>query len=245
MGTGAMACLFAARLSAAGINVKMFGTWEAGLRALQQNGGVRMITPSGIQKTYPVKIISSPSDCKDVLYSIVLVKSWQTSRAAHQLAQCLAQDGIALTLQNGMGNWEVLQSELGDKRVVLGATTVGATLLEPGQVLQAGDPFITVCEHPNVMSLFGLLKKAGFIIETTADPNTLLWGKLIINAAINPITALLRIPNRDLLKHSSTRLLLQSAANEAYAVATAKDITLPFSDPWRAVEGVALRTGEN
>ena len=53
MGTGAMACLFAARLSAAAIPVQMFGTWKEGIKALRQNGGVRLVSDSGNRKYLP------------------------------------------------------------------------------------------------------------------------------------------------------------------------------------------------
>ena len=79
----------------------------------------------GIENIYPVQVFDSLDDCKRVHQSIVLVKSWQTPRTADQLSQCLHSDGIALTLQNGLGNWEILKKRLGKHRVMLGVTTVG------------------------------------------------------------------------------------------------------------------------
>ena len=58
-----------------------------------------------------------------------------------------------------------------------------------------------------------------FKLRLIADPQSLLWGKLVINAAINPLTALLRVPNGELLSRPSARELMQEAASEAALVA--------------------------
>ena len=72
------------------------------------------------------------ANVSDAKYAIVLVKAWQTERAARQLAECLAEDGLAVTLQNGLGNRETLVESLGADRVALGTITVGATLSVQG-----------------------------------------------------------------------------------------------------------------
>lgn len=84
VGTGAMACLFAARLAAIGQSVWMLGSWPAGVQALQ-NEGVRIVDPVGQAEVYPVNVIEDPLACRGVRYALVLVKSWQTGRAASQL----------------------------------------------------------------------------------------------------------------------------------------------------------------
>jgi 2-dehydropantoate 2-reductase len=244
LGTGAMACLFAGRLSAAGFTVSMLGTWPAGLDALRQSG-VSLIEANGIERLFPVKVLTNPNDCKGVQFALVLVKSWQTERAARQLGECLARNGVALTLQNGLGNREVLSKSLGTLRVALGATTLGANLLAPGRVQAAGDGVISLCPHPRLVLLAEMLRSAGFFVENAPDPEALLWGKLVINAAINPLTALLGVPNGEILSRPTARALLISLAREAAAVAVALGVRLPYPDPVIAVETIARRTASN
>lgn len=244
MGTGAMACLFAARLSGAGVPVQMHGTWTEGLAALRISG-VRLVELSGDEYAYPVTVIDHLEDCKGARNALVLVKSWQTQRAARQLASCLDSDGVALTLQNGMGNRETLAQALGAKRVSLGVTTVGANLLGPGRVSPAGEGVISLSAHPLIAPLINLLRSAGFVLETEPDPTALLWGKLVINSAINPLTALLRVTNGELLARSHTRSLLQAAVREAASVAIAQGIRLPYPDPVVATETITRRTASN
>lgn len=244
VGTGAMACLFAAKLAAAGIPLRMLGSWPEGVAALRSNG-VTIVEADGSQKTYPVDVRQRARDCAGTDYALVLVKSWQTEHAAHQLAECLAPDGVALTLQNGLGNREMLAKHLGAQRVTLGVTTSGANLIGPGVVRQAGDGVTTLTAHPRLGPLADQLRAAGFLIESSPDANALLWGKLVTNAAINPPTALLGVPNGVLLERPTARALLAAAAREAAAVSVAQGIALPFPDPVVTAESVARRTAEN
>jgi 2-dehydropantoate 2-reductase len=244
VGTGALACLFAARLAAAGEQVTLLGRWRAGLHTLRKHG-VRLVQPDGSEAVYPVRAESSQRHCTGTRYALVLVKSWQTQRAADDLQGCLAPDGLVLTLQNGMGNAEILRRALGAERVALGVTTSGATLLGPGRVRPAGDGPVIIQEHPAVGNLAEILAGAGFTIEFVQDAQALLWGKLLINAAINPLTALLGVPNGVLLERPSADRLMAEAASEAAAVAAALGVSLPYPDPFETVRTVAQRTAAN
>lgn len=246
VGTGALACLFAVRLSAAGSRVNVLGTWSAGLESLQASGA-RL---AGEASSFPVFASSDPAVFRGARLALVLVKSYQTARAAEMLAACLHPDGIALTLQNGLGNRETLAAALGPKRVALGITTLGATLLEPGRVRLGGEGPLFLGEHTRLQPLVELLRRAGFSVESDPDPDALLWGKLVINAGINPLTALLRVPNGELLRRPSARSLMASLAHEAAGVAAAQGLRprlpgLSLGDPAEAVEQVARRTASN
>ncbi len=186
-----------------------------------------------------------PQDCPQTRAALVLVKSWQSGRAAGQLAVCLAQDGLALTLQNGLGNREILEKTLGAQRVAAGATTLGATLVGPGQVRLAGEGITSLAPHPRLEPLANMLRSAGFKLEFTSNLESLLWGKLLINAAINPLTALLRCPNGELLTRPPAYDLLKSVVAETARVISALGISLPYPDALAAVENTARRTAAN
>ncbi len=243
-GTGALACLFAARLVSTGNKVTMLGSWPEGLTALRQLG-VRLLDLDGNTHHYPVEVLDASGHYEKYRQALVLVKSWQTERVARLLDRRLSTDGIALTLQNGLGNYETLVGILGQERAALGVTTLGARLLEPGYVQHTGEGKVMIGFHPNINRLDELLENAGFQVEMITDPNSLLWGKLVINAAINPLTALLRVENGELFSRPAARELMREAAIEAASVAARQGIKLPYDDPVEAVEEVARNTASN
>jgi len=244
VGTGAMASLFAARLAASGVQVKMLGSWQPGLKALKERG-VCLVEFDGSEHYYPVEVTDDPNTCLGMQLALVLVKSWQTLRAAQQLSICFDSEGIALTLQNGLDNHQVLAGVLGIERAAVGVTTVGATLLEPGRVKMGGNGVIALGAHNRLNPLADRLKTAGFTVEIAANTEAMVWGKIVINAAINPLTALLQAPNGELLTNPAARDLMGLAALEVAAVATARGVSLPFANPVEAVEAVAQRTAGN
>src|SRR4030042_2135172 len=243
-GTGAVACLFAARLADSGSEVTMLGNWPDGLAALRQHG-VRLLDLDGNIRSFFVEVMDGSACMGNYSQSLVLVKSWQTERVAKQLGRCLTAKGIALTLQNGLGNDETLKTFLNPESVALGVTTVGARMLEPGYVQFTGNGKIFLGAHPRMHGVAEVLDKAGFQVEMVSDTVSLLWGKLVINAAINPLTALLRVQNGELLERPAASELMAEAAREAACVAIKQGIRLPYPDPVLAVEEGARNTAAN
>ncbi|HEY2982127.1 MAG TPA: 2-dehydropantoate 2-reductase [Anaerolineales bacterium] len=244
VGTGALATLFAARLSGAGHRVTMLGKWPAGLEALRARGA-HLLEADGSERAFPVRVAADARECRGAQHALVLVKAWQTPRAARQLADCLAPDGLAITLQNGLGNREALARDLGPGRVALGVTTAGATLVEPGLARAGGAGLTSIERNPALGPVPEALRSADFKLELVDDAQSLVWGKLIVNAAINPLTALLRVPNGVLLERPAARALMAALATEAAQVAAAEKVHLPFSDPVAAAEEVARLTAAN
>jgi 2-dehydropantoate 2-reductase len=244
VGTGAMGSLFAARLAWAGHNVTMLGTWKEGLEAIRSDG-VHFMDANGEEQRLAVNVTGDPHTCTGARYALVLVKAWQTERVARQLADCLAVDGLAVTLQNGLGNREALIQRLGPERVALGVTTTGATLLKAGHVKAGGEGPISIERHPALGPLMEALQSARFNVQIVDEARSLIWGKLVISSAINPLTALLRVPNGELLERPPAREMMRQLALETAQVARAEKIELSYTDPVAAAEEVARRTATN
>ena len=235
-GTGAMSCLFAARLARVA-RVTLVGTWTEAITAMQDRG--ILYEDQQESRTVPIGATYLGAPVKPVDLAIVLVKTWQTRRVADCLSSYLTPEGLAISLQNGLGNLDLL-----GPRVFPGATAEGATLLGPGHV-RAGGAGPTYAVAPEWV--VNLLCSAGFESYrcSPVEAESLIWGKLAINCGINALTALLRIPNGELLLNPNAADLMVRAAGECAAVAQAKGIRLPFPDPASRVREVAERTAEN
>jgi 2-dehydropantoate 2-reductase len=252
IGTGAMASLFGARLSRL-VGVALMGTWSEAVQAIRRDG----IHVEG-EGVFRVHAASDPDDAPPADLAIVLVKTYQTERAAAWAARTLKPDGLALTLQNGLGNVELLAARVGVDRAMLGVTTQGATLIGPGHVRPGGRGathlgFLPIeraaprdwSADSLAYEVTALLNAAGFASVVSEDVEALAWGKVIINAAINPLTAILRVPNGVLVESPDTLELMRSIAAEAASVAKAHRISLPYPDPFERAKQVAQATAIN
>jgi len=237
-----MAGLFGGRL-APHAKVTLLGSWKEGVETLRKQG-IRL-EQNGHVEHARVKVAADPADCAGTQTALVLVKSWQTEHAANMLADCLAPNGVALTLQNGLGNIETLEARIGRERAALGVTTTGATLLGPGRVRAGGAGPTHVAPHPRLEPLVDLLQTAGFQVHAADNLEGLVWGKLAINAGINPLTALLEVPNGELIRRPEVRSLMGEAALEVANVAKGCGIRLPYANPVEQIEQVARCTAKN
>ena len=92
-----------------------------------------------------------------------------------------------------------------------------------------------------------MFERAGLEAHTVApgQVDSLLWGKLAVNCAINALTALLRVPNGELLARPDAAAVMDEAATECAAVARARGIPLPFADAAAQARSVAAHTASN
>ncbi len=244
VGTGAMAGLFGGRLAAQGHPVTFLGRWREGVEALRRHG-LRLVELDGREYRFPVQAATDPEEVPPHRFALILVKTWQAEDAIARLRPTLAPDGVALSLLNGIGPQERFQEALGPERVAVGVTTAGAILMEPGRVMAAGPGEVIVGRHPRVAPLLEALARAGFPVREVDDVRAVLWGKLLINVAINPFGALLGVPNGALREDPAALLFMRRAVEEVLQVVEALGIALPFKDPWGKVLEVLDRAAAN
>lgn len=247
VGIGAMGCLFGAKLSQVA-EVTLIGHWPAQLKALREEG-LRFIQPDGRSQTIPLAVTNHPETVAPADLALILVKSGQTEQAAVIAKQLLHPDGLALTLQNGLGNLEKLTAVLSHRQTSLGITSEGATLLAPGKVRHAGSGQTHIAQQPEAavpaQEIAALLQDAGLQTSLAEDVAGLVWGKLAVNAGINPLTAVLRVSNGFLAENEVARRLMQQAAEEVAQVAAVQQIQLPFADAGAEALRVAWATASN
>jgi 2-dehydropantoate 2-reductase len=233
-GTGAVGTWLAVRLHAAGAaQVTVAGTWAAGLEAVAR--GVRVEEPGRVlEARLPAARSDGPLPAAD--FVLVLVKSHQTAGVATAAARAVREDGRVVTLQNGLGNREALAAAAGAGRVRAGVVTAGVRRVDADTVTAL--PGTVTLEVPpgdaSMARLAEVFDAAGLAPGRVADVEPHVWRKVAVNCAINPLTALRRVPNGALLEDRSALATLRAAAREVAAVACARGLDLGD------VEGAAL-----
>jgi len=182
---------------------------------------------------------------------LVTVKAPATPAAARLLPGLLAPGGVVLTLQNGLGNLERLAEVVGWERLLAGVSFLGATRPREGEVILAGTgptylgaPPGSRVRREEQEAVAGLFRQASLPCEVREDIEAMLWEKLLVNVAINPLTALLRVQNGVLPQLPPAWEVAVAAAREAQAVARAQGLDLP-ADPEARVRQVCAATAAN
>lgn len=246
VGPGAMGCLFAARLRKAGFVVTLLDYLEERAKQINNQG----IIVEGVTGQYTIKVptLAGPvTEQPD--FVLICVKSYKTREAGQTIRPWLPPETVVVTLQNGLGNLEILEEVFGKGRVLGGVTAEAATLLGPGKIRHAGqgETILGPGGDPNgpAEKLVSTFSQAGFRSKAVENVNHLIWGKLIVNVGINALTAITRLKNGLLPKFKGTRLIMEEAVKEAVAVAEAQNIQLPYADPLGRVIEVCDATAAN
>jgi len=249
LGPGALGCLLAALLTEAGEEVFLVD-YRPERVAFLRHSGIHLETLEGARRLVPVKA-GLPGEVGSGDLAIMAVKAHQTRTAAQLLPQLLAPTGLALTLQNGLGNLEAMAAVLGPQRLLAGVTFLGVTRKEEGKIFYAGRGAMYIgapggsrASSGEVQRVAALFRRAGFDCQARGDIEVILWEKLIINVAINPLTALLRVRNGALPDLPEAWELAVAAALEAQAVAKAGGVTVS-GDPEARLRQVCQATAAN
>ena len=251
IGAGAMGSLFGALL-APWANVCLMTTNSAHATAIRQKG-VQLTDMEGNTSCTSVQIITHPDHySKRADLVLICTKAGATSKAAETAKAILADQGLALTLQNGLGNLERIAKQVGQKRSTAGTTAQAATLFAPGHIRHAGQGPTTLApakgcpEQLHILTtISNLFNQAGIATTLTEDIDALLWSKLIVNVGINALVALLRIPNGALIDTPESQALMTDAVEEALTVAQALGINIDLTIQQERVRQVCELTRSN
>lgn len=236
VGPGAMGCLYAARLARSGTKTFLVDHNPARAERLDK-AGVIVETNAGDSLERPSVVTHIPMGL-DLI--IVLTKAYSTKTLR------FPPETPVLTLQNGLNNAETLCALVGSARVLAGVTTEAATLLGEGRTrhVAAGLTSFGAWTSCRCEGAAEILRNAGFEVALTDAPGRLIWEKTAINAGINPLTAILNVPNGHLLRLSEARQLMRDLVVEATKVASTEGYRFDYSLVEKA-ESVCAKTADN
>jgi len=221
MGAGAVGCYYGAMLALAGHEVVLVGRTSF-VEAVSQNGLI--LEKGGERLVAQVKASSDPSIISGAELLMFCVKSGDTEEAGQQIAPYIDSSCTVLSLQNGVSNAETLGHILRFS-VMPVVVYVASRMMGPGIVRHEGRGDLEL-SGLGAEEVASLLNKAGIETNITANVFSSLWAKLVVNCAINPLSAIMGLPYGKMAAQEGIPQLMEDIAREALSVAKAEGITV-------------------
>jgi 2-dehydropantoate 2-reductase len=236
-GCGAIGSVFGCLLREAGHNVALLGR-ESHLRAIHTSG-LKLDGIWGDHYADGFELATRANDLSGIYdLALVSVKAYDTESMARQIAAVIEHDGLVVSLQNGLGNIEILAEIFGAERSLGANVLVGAMIPAAGKVtvtVQAAPIIIGPLEISDCVTLERIhywiraFKCAGIPCEATTRILSYLWAKVFYNAPLNALGALLEVHYGALGEAPELRHIMNRIIDEAFLVAKRTGIELLWS----------------
>ena len=241
-GAGALGSVFGGFLRLAGHEVTLLGR-DSHMKAIADAA----LIIEGIWGDHTISHLRTATDAASLRGAsnrgpfdaiLISVKSFDTATIATNVADLLSPTGIAISLQNGLGNVETLEPIFGAARTLGARVIFGAEITEPGKV------HVSVIADPNAIGSLDAkafaqreeaaklwaqrFENAGLPSIYTDQLPSRLWAKVLYNAALNPLGALIGVHYGALSELADSRAIMDAVIDEAFAVATIEGAELPW-----------------
>jgi 2-dehydropantoate 2-reductase len=244
LGAGSIGCLFASALHRAGCDTTLI------LRDEKITGGrgstaVRITAHKNIIES-PLPI-STPADAEYVSHLLVTTKAYDAGAALASIAHRLDENSHILVLVNGMGVLPELEAAHPGLKFYAATTTEGAFRRSRWEIVHAGTGITKIGRGTDkkIPAWFEDWSKLSVACVWEQDIEAALWQKLAVNCAINPMTALFRCNNGQLLARGDLAGQLAALCDEISTTSAAAGQTATADGLYRRVVNVIENTADN
>ena len=248
VGCGALGSVIAGHLARLDdVEVHGFDVSQEHTRAIAEHG---LRISGAVDFTARLHATSQASDIPPCDFGVFATKSIHTRAAIAQTAHIFANSSAVCSVQNGLGNEEILAERV--RHVIRGAAGFGVHMQGPGHAVLEfkGDFWIGPFEpsgtpYSLVEKLAAIANRAGLRFVPMHDARGAQWTKLVFNASANPVGALTGLHHGAAARFGPTTALYESLIQEGEAVARALGITLHPDPREISEEGANAPTRRN
>lgn len=239
IGAGNMGCVYGGNLARVGEAVTLIDPWEEHIKVIRVKG----LEMDGLHGrfTAPVEAFTDPASAPKADLALIMVNTYDTQNAADSARKLLKDTGFALTLQNGLGNIEILSQTLGKDRVMAGLSFHSGDLKAPGAVTHTnqGPTYLgefNKTKTKRLKQLNELMMKAD--MEPVLEPDIMatIWGKFVHNCAINAVCAITELRPGHIQEVPELDHFQSHVIREVLALISAKGIRIPDPEPMRTIK---------
>jgi 2-dehydropantoate 2-reductase len=240
LGAGSIGSVFGGFLAKSGHEVILYGRDHC-ITPINQTG----LHIEGIWGNHHITNIRGYSNlnkiarCEGKTFDLTLltVKSYDTRNVLEHYLHTFGKSILTVSLQNGLGNLECIAELLGADKAIGGRVIFGAELIAPAHVrvtvyadkvvlgsLENGVPLSKVKE---ISTLFD---SSGIPTTFTDEIETCIWGKVLYNATLNPLSCLLEVNYGKLLENQQAKIIMADIIKELFRVMQGKNIGVTWKD---------------
>lgn len=239
MGAGAMGCMFGAKCVRSGQDVCLVDGWKDHVDKMQKDG----LNVERKGETYNVKIKAVMEVQEAVDYFggaaelvMIFCKGMQTDEMVRRSLPLINEETCVLTLQNGIGNPEIIGKYVDHDRVLFGAASAGSVLLGPGSIRDTTSDrpvLIHIMPLSRVMNdrcreVADVITKAGMGTEAELGTEQFVWEKLSLNCCVNATSVMTHMCLKDMTNDPNGKILFDHIVREVANVALAKGVDTSY-----------------
>ena len=244
IGSGAMGLLFGAKLAQAGNDVTMVDVVPVVIERINTQGIHLKFGDS--DSFVPVKASFAQDMKAPVDLAILFTKTIYSKSALDACGSYVGPETWMLTMQNGLGNIELMEEYLPLERIIAGVTTFGADLVEPGHTVSSGHGYLKIMSAnnqitPELEQINAVLQEAGLGSQIVDDVMVAIWEKVAFNAGINATSAVCRVPCGGMGVTPEGTELCYKIADETCRIANAHGVPANAEEVRKTLEATIFR----
>jgi 2-dehydropantoate 2-reductase len=241
VGAGAVGAFYGSKLARRGFDVHFL--LRSDYTAVRERGwNIRSKDGDFVIASDAVKAYDDPKQMPKADLVIVTLKATSNDAVPSLVAPLIKDDTILLTMQNGLGNEELLADHFGGERVVGAMAFVCINRVAPGVVHHIDQGFVRVGEFiggptdrtRRIAEMFELSGIDCKVLDSLARGR---WDKLIWNIPFNGLGAALDLDTQQLLSTPQGERAVRELMHEVISIAQAKGIEFP---PDQAEKKIAI-----
>lgn len=232
IGSGAAGSVFASYLRRGGADITLVDPYKEHMDKVADDGMEFTVNPGARYHLDGFKTAYDAEDIGEMDIVIFMTKSHQLDAAIKTAKPCIGEKTVLVSLLNGLGNEDKLLKIAPPERVIYGSGVLGTELAGPGKCissptadgLQMNFGAVERGELTNAAGeeLEKLFNAGGCPCKYWEDVSHHFWQKCITNCTFNPLSAILRLKSKDIMKDANGAGLAIAVITECCAVATAR-----------------------
>ena len=252
LGAGAMGSIIGSALAKGGQEVVLVDPNREHMDSIRKRG--LRLTLDDVEETVRMHACTDPGEAGQADVVVLLVKGFLSETALRGALGLFREDSYACTLQNGLGNADILEPFVPRERILQGVVYVAGRQVAAGEVvgIRHGDTEVFLgsllkegSASGKARIMAGHLSGGGLETRYKDDVEKDIWDKVVTNAAVNATCGVLRLNVRQLYGHPEGRRLMHDLTAESVKVAAAMGIVLDLDAAFRRIEVAATVHGDH